>query len=178
MQRITTLTINTASGQAQTQLSELKQAMGTELNLFGALANSPAALQGFLNFKGPLEQGTLTKLQAEQLGLVVAGVNGCRYCASAHAFISEKLGLSADEIKANLNATSAYSKTNALLGFAKSVIEQRGRVSQEQIQNVKDAGFSDEQLVEVIAHIALNTFTNYFNEAFDIEIDFPKVEIA
>ncbi|MDQ9090239.1 carboxymuconolactone decarboxylase family protein [Pseudoalteromonas haloplanktis] len=178
MQRITTLTVNTTSGQAHTQLTNLKQAMGSEVNLFGALANSPAALQGFLNFKGSLDKGTLTKLQAEQLGLAIAGVNGCRYCASAHSFISEKLGLSADEIKANLNATSTDSKTNALLGFAKNVIEQRGRVSQEQIQSVKDADFSDEQLVEVIAHIALNTFTNYFNEAFDIEIDFPKVELA
>lgn len=178
MQRITTLTVNTTSGKAQTQLSDLKQAMGAELNLFGALANSPAALQGFLNFKAALDKGSLTPLHSEQLALAIAGTNGCRYCASAHSYISDKLGLSADEIKANLKATSVDDQTNVLLNFVKQVIESRGSVSQEQLQRVKNAGFSDEQLVEVIGHIALNSFTNYFNEAFDIETDFPQVELA
>ena len=83
-----------------------------------------------------------------------------------------------EEYVANLKATSADDQTNVLLSFAKQVIESRGSVSQEQLQRVKNAGFSDEQLVEVIGHIALNSFTNYFNEAFDIEIDFPQVELT
>ena len=179
MQRITTLTINTATSQAQkTQLVALKKAMGAEINLFGAMSNSSSALEGFLSFKDSLEKGVLSKKLSEQLALTIAGTNGCHYCASAHAFIGGKLGLSEAEIRANLNAHSEDSQTDAILSFAKQVIEQRGRVTTNQLATVEAAGFSHEQLVEVIAHIALNTFTNYFNEAFEIDIDFPKVSLA
>ncbi|MPY21366.1 carboxymuconolactone decarboxylase family protein [Shewanella psychropiezotolerans] len=178
MQRITTLTVNTATGQAQTQLTALKKAMGAEINLFGAIANSSSALEGFLNFKGSLEKGVLSKKLSEQLALTIAGTNGCHYCASAHAFIGGKLGLSEAEIRANLNARSEDSQTNTILSFARQVIEQKGRVTTKQLAATEAAGFNREQLVEVIAHIALNTFTNYFNEAFEIDIDFPKISLT
>ena len=175
MQRIKTLTTETAQGKAKDLLEGAKKAMGKELNIFGAMSNAPAALEGLLGLVGALGKGKLAPALREQLALVTAGANTCDYCASAHTYLAEKAGVAADERTSNLKGKSADKKTQAALSFASQLVEKRGGVSEAELKAVRDAGFSDEEVVEILAHVALNTFTNYFNEAFKTEIDFPVV---
>lgn len=175
MQRIKTIKIDTANGKAKELLEGVKKAMGKEINIFGAFANAPAALEGYLNLNGALSKGALSAKLREQLALVTAGYNGCNYCASAHTYLGGKAGIESGELASNLEGKSSDSKTQAALTFASSLIEKRGRVSEAEVKAVRSAGFSDEEIVEILAHVALNTFTNYFNEAFQTEIDFPAV---
>ncbi len=175
MQRIKKITIDSAQGKAKELLEGTKKAMGAELNIFTAFANAPAVLEGYLGLMGALGKGKLNPKLREQLALVTAGYNGCNYCASAHTYLGEKAGVSKDEMAANLEGLSSDSKTQAALTFATKLIAQRGRVNEADLKATRDAGFSDEELVEILAHVAMNTFTNYFNEAFQVEVDFPVV---
>lgn len=175
MQRIKTLTTATATGKGKDLLEGAKKAMGKELNIFGAMANAPAALEGLLGLVGSLSKGKLAPALREQLALVTAGENSCDYCASAHTYLAEHAGVAKDECAINLKGKSSDKKTQAALTFASQLVEKRGGVSEAELKTVKDAGFSDEEVVEILAHVALNTFTNYFNEAFKTDIDFPVV---
>ncbi|MGH1403293.1 MAG: carboxymuconolactone decarboxylase family protein [Alphaproteobacteria bacterium] len=167
-----------AEGKAKDLLDAVQQAMGATPNIFTAMANAPAALEGLLNLNGALSGGALNPQLREKLALVTAGQNGCDYCASAHTYLGEKAGIEPNELASNLKGQSIEAKDNAALLFASQLIESRGRVTESQVQTVRAAGFSDEEVIEILAHVALNTFTNYFNEAFKIENDFPAVSTA
>ena len=175
MQRIKSIKIENAQGKAKDMLEGAKKAMGKELNIFAAFANAPAALEGLLGLVGSLSKGKLTPALREQLALTTAGENSCDYCASAHTYLADKAGVKADECAANLKGKSADKKTQAALNFASQLVEKRGGVSEAELKAVHEAGFSDEEVIEILAHVALNTFTNYFNEAFKTDIDFPVV---
>jgi uncharacterized peroxidase-related enzyme len=175
MQRIKTFTIETASGKGKDLLEGAKKAMGKELNIFGAFANAPAALEGLLGLVGSLSKGKLTPVLRDQIALVTAGENSCDYCASAHTYLAINGGVTKEEAALNLQGKSSDKKTQAALSFASQLVEKRGGVSEADLKAVRDAGFNDEEVVEILAHVALNTFTNYFNEAFKTEIDFPVV---
>lgn len=175
-QRINSVT--NPEGKAKNLLDAVKQAMGSTPNIFTAFANAPAALEGYLNLNGALSGGVLSPQLREKLAIATAGQNGCDYCASAHTFLGGKAGIEASELSSNLNGQSADAKDNAALTFAVQLIKKRGRVSESEVQAVRNAGFSDEEMVEILAHVALNTFTNYFNEAFQTENDFPVVSTA
>lgn len=169
------LTIDTAEGKAKQLLTAVKQMMGKEINLMSAMANAPAALEGYLSLSSALAGGALHPRLREQLAVVTAGYNQCNYCASAHTFLGSKAGIDEIELDNNLKGRSADFKTQVALSFALKLIEHRGQVDAEDIDLVRQAGYSDEEIIEILAHVALNTFTNYFNVAFDTEIDFPQV---
>jgi len=177
MPRLTPVDLAQAQGKAKELLTAVKGAMGATPNIFTAFANAPAALEGYMNLNGALSGGALDAQLREKLALVTAGANGCGYCASAHTFLGGKAGIDANELAANLTGRSADAKCQAALTFASKLIEERGRVSDADVQAVRDADFSDEHMVEILAHVALNTFTNYFNEAFKTAIDFPVVSV-
>jgi len=176
MQRIPTLTINTTDGKANALLTGVKAAMGAELNIFGAMANAPAVLEGYLDFNKALSGGALAPALREQIALTTAGYNGCNYCASAHTVLGGHQGLKEDEIAQNLTAKSGDAKTQAALDFAYALIENRGHVTEADMAAVRKAGYNNAEILEIVAHVALNTFTNYFNEVVKTEIDFPVVE--
>ncbi|ERH41345.1 hypothetical protein N751_17195 [Legionella pneumophila str. Leg01/11] len=175
MQRLQKITLASAEGQTKALLESVKRAMGTELNIFSAFANSPAALEGYLSLMNALSKGVLNAKLRDQIALVSAGFNGCNYCASAHAYLGEKAGLSKSELSKNLEGHSEDKKTQAALTFAKTLIELRGQINDANIKAVREEGFTDEELVEIVAHVGMNTLTNYFNEAFKTEIDFPLI---
>ncbi|QMU61294.1 MAG: carboxymuconolactone decarboxylase family protein [Gammaproteobacteria bacterium] len=175
MSILTLINPATAEGKAKTLLAAVQKAMGATPNIFTAFANAPAALEGYLNLNGALSNGVLNAQLREKLALVTAGTNGCDYCASAHTFLGEQAGIEQNELVLNLSGVSTDTKTQNALTFARLLIQKRGHVSKQDIQAVRSAGFSDEEIVEILAHVALNTFTNYFNAAFDIDIDFPEV---
>ena len=175
MPLLTSVDHASAQGKAKDLLDAVKQAMGSTPNIFTAFANAPAAMEGYLNFNGALASGALDAKLREKLALVTAGANGCDYCASAHTFLGDKAGIEAGELASNLSGQSSDAKDQAALTFASKLIATRGRVSESDVAAVRSAGFSDEEVIEILAHVALNIFTNYFNEAFQTMNDFPAV---
>jgi uncharacterized peroxidase-related enzyme len=147
-----------------------------DCNFLHLLANSQAALKAYVAYSEALSQGQLTPQQRELLALTIAEINGARYCLSAHYAAARKLGLDTKEIRAALRATSTDPQTHALLRFAQVVALQRGELNDADFQVVRQAGFTDELIAEVIACIALNIFTNYFNSVARTEVDFPLLK--
>ena len=147
-------------------------------NLFRLIGNSPATLTAFTSFQTALSK-TLDVKTRERIALAVAQVNGCDYCLSAHTYLGLNLAkLSPEEVALNRKGASGDAKANAAVGFAVKVARERGHVSDEDIAAVRAAGFSDAQIVEVIALVAENSFTNYLNEVAKTEVDFPVVHAA
>jgi uncharacterized peroxidase-related enzyme len=145
-------------------------------NLFRLVGNSPAALEGYLGLNGALAKGALEAPTRERIALAVAEINGCDYCLSAHAYLGKNLAkLSDTEIAANRAGGSGDPKADAAVRFAARLVNARGHVADADIRAVKDAGYTDAQVIEIVLHVALNTLTNYVNEVAKTEIDFPVV---
>lgn len=168
--------IETAPAASQPLLQAVKKQLGMVPNLFRLVGNSPAALEGYLGLNGALAKGALEAPTRERIALAVAEINGCGYCLSAHSYIGKNLAkLSDAEIAANRGGHSADAKADAAVGFAVKLVNARGHVSDADIKAVKDAGYDDAQLIEIVLHVALNTLTNYVNEVAKTAIDFPAV---
>jgi len=178
MTRIQAIDYEQSTGKARELLDAVKAKLGRTPNMMKTMAQSPAVLEAYLNFSGALGGGKLSARLREQIALISAEINGCGYCASAHTAIGKMVGLDEDAILAARNGNAADAKTDAALKFARAVIVNRGEVSDEDLQVVKDAGFSDGEVGEIVANVALNIFTNYFNEIAKTDIDFPKVRLG
>jgi uncharacterized peroxidase-related enzyme len=165
----------TAEGKAKTLLDGVKARIGSVPNIFRLLAASPATLEAYLGYNRALSQGALPAQIREQIALVAAETNGCDYCASAHTAIGKHAGLSQNDINEALEGRAVDPKADAAVHFAKLLLENRGRISDADFNLVKEAGLSEAEIAEIVAHVAINVFTNYFNIAFDTEIDFPVV---
>ena len=179
MSRINTFaTADAAPAAAQPALHAAQRQMGMVTNLYKVIANSPAALEGYLGLNAALSKGTLDAKTRERIALAVAEVNGCGYCLSAHTYIGKHLAKLDDaEITANRSGASNDIKADAAVRFAVSVVRQRGHVSDSELAAVKAAGYGDAEVVEIVLHVALNTLTNYVNEVAGTEIDFPVVTL-
>ena len=171
-------TINAAPAASQPLLEAVKKQLGVVPNLHRLVSNSPAALEGYLNLSGALNKGTLPAPTRERIALAIAEINGCSYCLSAHTYLGKELAKLDDaEITANRNGGSNDPKAAAAVRFAVQVVKERGHVSEEEIRAVKSAGYDDAQLIEIVMHVALNTWTNYINTVARTRIDFPVVEV-
>jgi uncharacterized peroxidase-related enzyme len=167
-----------ATGKAKDLLAAVKAQLGLTPNMMRTMATSPAVLEGYLSLGTALAGGSLPARLREQIALAVAEANGCDYCLSAHTTLGRLAGLKDDEIARSREAASTDPKTEAVLRFAVAVVAERGNVSDEEFAQVRGAGFSDGEIAEILAHVAINTFTNYFNKAAGTAIDFPRVEAA
>ena len=166
-----------APAASQPLLGQVQQAFGATPNMFKAVANSPAALKSMWAAFGALGQGTIGAKLGEQLAVAIANRNRCEYCLAAHTVLGQKAGASAADMAAAQVGQSSDPKTAAALAFALKVVEQRAQVSDADVANLHEVGFQDEQVVEILAHVALNLFTNYVNVALDIPVDFPRVAL-
>lgn len=177
MSRIPTpAAISDAPAASQPLLEAVEKQLGVVPNLFRLVANSPAALQGYLGLSGALSKGALSAATRERIALAVAEINGCNYCLSAHTYLGKNLAKLDDaEITANRNGASNDPKADAAVRFAAKVVRERGRVSDDDVRAVKLAGYNDAQVIEIVLHVALNTWTNYINEVAKTDIDFPVV---
>lgn len=158
-------------------LSQIQQAFGTVPNMFRAVANSPAALRSMWGSFAALGDGTLPAKLGEQIAVAVADRNQCEYCLAAHTALGRKAGATAEEMTAAQSGHAADPKTDVALRFALKLVEQRGQVSGDDVRRLRDAGFNDEGIVEIVAHVALNLFTNYVNVALNVPVDFPRVTL-
>jgi len=161
---------------SQPLLQAVKAKLGSVPNLFRVVASSPAALEGYLGLSGALTKGVLSAQTRERIALAVAEINGCGYCLSAHTYIARNVAKLDDaEITANRNGASNDPKADAAVKFAVAVVENRGHVEDADLTAVRQAGFGDAEIVEIVLHVALNTLTNYVNEVAATEIDFPVI---
>ena len=177
MNRVPLIDRADTSAERKALLDAIHGAFGATPNMFRAVANSPAALKSMWGSFGALGGGTLGARLGEQIAVAVADRNACSYCLAAHTVLGQKAGASAEEMAAAQLGESSDPKTRAALLFALKVVGQRGQVSGADVQALRDAGFSDEQVVEILAHVALNLFTNYVNLAFAVPMDFPTVKL-
>jgi uncharacterized peroxidase-related enzyme len=172
-------TIETAPAKSQPMLEAVKKQLGMAPNLFRLVSNSPAALEGYLGMSGALGHGILPSQTRERIALAVAELNGCDYCASAHTYLAKNVAKLDDaEITANRNGASNDPKADAAVKFASKVVRERGHVSEDDVRAVKQAGYDDAQIIEIVQHVALNTWTNYINEVAKTEIDFPVIHTS
>lgn len=178
MSRIQPVNYEQSTGRVRELLDAVTAQLGMTPNMMKTMARSPAVLEAYLNFSGALAGGELNARLREQIALISAEINGCGYCASAHTAIGKMVGLSGEAISAARSGHSSNGKTDAALRFARIVIVNRGQVSEADVKAVKEAGFSDAGIAEIVANVALNIFTNYFNEIAETEIDFPKVQVG
>lgn len=159
-------------------LDAVHEQLGVVPNMFRLIAASPAALQGFTGNNGALAK-TLDVKTRERIALAVAQVNGCDYCLSAHSYLGLNLAkITPEEIALNRKGGSGDAKADAAVRFATKVVRERGQVSDGDIKTVRDAGFTDGQIVEIIAVTAENIFTNLLNVVAQTDIDFPIVHAA
>jgi uncharacterized peroxidase-related enzyme len=178
MSRIPTPAVEQAPEKSRPLLAAVQKQLGTVPNLFRVVANSPAALEAYLGFSGALGKGVLAAPSRERIALAVAEANGCGYCLSAHTYLARNIArLDDTEITANRNGASNDIKADVAVRFAAKLARERGQASEADISALKHAGYSDAEIVEIIAHVALNIFTNYLNEALKTEIDFPAVPV-
>jgi uncharacterized peroxidase-related enzyme len=175
MQRIVAIDPAQTTGKAKKLLDGVQAKLGMTPNLMKTLAAAPAALEAYLSFGAALETGHLDARFREQIALAVAQANSCEYCLSAHSAIGKMLGLKPEEITTSREARSQDAKRDAGLKFVQTMVVQRGEVSNQTIAQLKAAGYSDGDIVEIVANVAINIFTNYFNHVAETEIDFPLV---
>jgi uncharacterized peroxidase-related enzyme len=172
--RIPALDPVNATGQNAALFTAVKGKLGVVPNLMRTLGQSPAALDGYLSFSGKLAAGVLPAKVREQIALTVAEANSCDYCLAAHSLLGKGAGLSPDAILDARRVQATDPKTDALLKFAVTVVESRGQVSDEALAAVRAAGANDAELIETVAHVALNILTNYTNNVARTVVDFPK----
>jgi uncharacterized peroxidase-related enzyme len=176
MSRIHQITPDSATGKAKELLDAVKGKLGLVPNITRAMANSPAVLEGYLGLSGALGKGSLSAKNREQIALAVGQANHCDYCLAAHSAIGKMVGLTPDEILDSRRGTAVDPKADSVIRFARKLVDERGRVSDADVAEVRAAGLNDGAIAEVVANVALNIFTNYFNHVAETDIDFPKVE--
>lgn len=176
MPRIQPINPDDAQGKAAEMLEGVKKKMGRVPNIFATMANSPAVLDAYLGFSQAMAGSSIRAALREQIALTVAGASGCDYCASAHNMIAGNLGVKEDERQTNLQGESADEKTAAALHFARKIVDNRGWLDDEELDRVRQAGYSDAEILEIVAAVAMNLFSNYFNHIAQTDVDFTLVK--
>lgn len=175
MSRMQAIDPSTATGETKALFDAAQAKLGAVPNFLRVLAHSPKALAGLLGLYSALDTATLDRATRERIALVVAEGNSCEYCLSAHTAIGRHAGLSSEEMLRNRRGGSADVKAAAAVALAKTVNDHTGEVTAAEFRAAREAGLSDAAIVEIIAVVALNIFTNLIGKATGIDIDFPKV---
>ena len=179
MTRLQAVSPETASGKLKDLFNGIEKKLGVVPNMMRTMGNSVAVLNGYLSFGDALSQSKIGARLGEQIALAVAEVDQCEYCLSAHTYIGGKL-LRIDEsvLSASRHANTGDQKTDAALAFAQALVRKKGFVNDEDVSKVLSAGYTEGEIAEIIAHTALNIFTNYFNNTAKTVVDFPRVELV
>lgn len=178
MSRIyTPASISDAPTAAQPALEAANNLLGSVPNMFRIMSNSPSVLEGYVSLNSALSKGKLPSATRERIALAIAEVNDCDYCLAAHSYLGQNnSNLTSAEIARNRQGRSTDVKADVAVRFAKAIAENRGRVDPSLFNEVKTAGYNEAQIVEIIAHVALNILTNYVNEVLGTDIDFPTAD--
>jgi len=173
--RIEPVQRNTADTNTAELLQSVEKKMGKVINILGTMAHSPVVLKAFLGFSQSLSEGSLSPSLRERIALAIGEATGCNYCVAAHTGLARKAGLTEEEILDARRGTSSDEKVAVALDLALKIVKEQGFVGDEDIERVRSKGYCDGEICEIVACVALNLFTNYFNHVADTDIDFPAV---
>lgn len=173
MARITQVSDTAASPEAAALFTAIKGKIGMVPNLYRVAANQPAVLASMLGLNEELSRGSFDARTREAIALAVAGANACDYCASAHAAISAGLKVPAAAIDAHLEGRSDDPRTGAILALATSIVSAQGMVADADLVAAKAVGLTEADIVETVANVVANIFTNYINHVAGTDLDFP-----
>ena len=152
--------------------------VGFTPNMLATFALSPIAFNSWATLRNSLSKALDVKTR-ESIGLAVSEVNDCNYCLAVHSFTAEHMAkLPADEIILARKGHANDPKRDAAVQFARKVIQTRGEISDADLKTVRDAGYTDANAIEIVALVAMYSLTNFFNNVFDHEKDFPAVAPA
>lgn len=178
MPRLKALDPQTTTGKSADLFNAIHSKLGMVPNMMRTMGHSPAVLNGYLSLSGALSEASLGAKIAELIALTVANANSCEYCNAAHSFIGEKLvHIDTKSIADARKGKSVDQKIQAALSFSKALVDKKGLVSDADVNAVKDAGYDEAGIAEIIGHVGLNILTNYFNNAAQVTVDFPEVEL-
>ena len=175
MSRIPAIDPNSAPAAVKTLLEGVQKGMGVTPNLFRVAAQSPAALDPLVAFFGATGRGGFDARTREAIALAASEANACDYCLSAHSALGKRSGLTEDALAQARLGKSDDARVAALLRLTRAIVDRRGHVGEAAIDDARNSGLSDADIVEVVANVALTTFTNYLNEVAGTDIDFPVV---
>jgi AhpD family alkylhydroperoxidase len=175
MPRVPVHTTADAPRQSQEALRGLERRMGRLLNIHAEMAHAPVVLAAYQGIQRAItKHGSFDAKTREAIALAVAAVNKCAYCQSAHTVGGQAAGWSLAETVAIRDGTAELDpKLAALLALAREIAGSTGYVTDPVWQAALQAGWSDTELTELFAHVAVNLFTNYFNHYVQTEPDLP-----
>jgi uncharacterized peroxidase-related enzyme len=176
MNRLYTVNVNEATGQTAELFSAIKSALGKVPNAYAAIgSNAPAVLGQVLQTGAVLKQGELSARELEAINLAVSEVSACDYCLAAHTMTGKMTGYTGEQImKLRNGAFDEDAKIDALTKFAVQLVSTKGTLPAEAVDSVKQAGYSDRQIVEALLAVSSILFTNMLNRVNDTVLDFPK----
>jgi uncharacterized peroxidase-related enzyme len=178
MSRATALSPEQVPAASQPTLEAFARNIGFTPNMMATFAASPIAFNAWAGLLGALGKALDVKTR-DSIGLAVSEVNGCDYCLTVHSFTAEHMArLPADEIILARKGEASDPKRDAAVRFARKVIETRGKVADADVKAVLDAGYTEANVMEIVALVAMYSLTNFFNNVFDPEQDFPPVAPA
>jgi uncharacterized peroxidase-related enzyme len=166
-----------ATGQTKEVLDVVNKKFGKVPNIFKLMANSPAAVKGYLAFNEELSKGVLTAKLREQIAITCAELHLCEYCLSAHYAIGKSIGMTDKELEEARLERADDAKSDAALSLARLLLTSRAEMNDNSFSQFRDA-LTDAEIAEVVANVSLNVFTNYFNLLAQTEIDFPRIKAA
>lgn len=168
----------TATGAAKDLLDQVQKGLGLVPNMAKVMANSPALLKGYLALSAAVGTGSLPAAVRERLAVATAQLNGCEYCLSAHTYIGANIAkVDAAELDSARRAESKDPHVAALLKLSNAIAEHAGDVDDAAINDARTAGVTDQEIGELVANLALNVLTNYFNVLANVDNDWPVVAI-
>jgi uncharacterized peroxidase-related enzyme len=171
MVRIAIPTKETAPSQSKPILERYERNLGVAPNFFSLISRSPDVLSAEANMHAILGK-SLGHDTRERIHIMTAEVNGCNYCLSVHTYVGGKFNhLSKEEMEVNREGHSTDPKADAAVQFPYHVAKSRGHVSDADFEAVRAAGFTDEQIIDIVAETAFSFTTNLFNNTFKTDID-------
>src|SRR5690348_7056404 len=169
-------TADEAPAAVQGVLAGVGKKLGFVPNLHRLMSVSPPVLAGWFALMSNLGR-TLDAKTRESIALATSEANGCDYCLAAHAYVAGTFtNMSEEEIALNRAGRSQDPRRAAAAAFARRVIETRGHVSDEDLADVRAAGYGDADIVEIVASVAQFLMTNFLNNVAKTLVDFPAVE--
>ena len=176
MARIPVHTLDTAPEPSRDALKGLEAKFGKVLNIHGGMAHAPVVINAYVALQGAIsDHGTFDAATREAIALVVANVDECTYCQSAHTAGAKQAGFSQDQtIAIRAGRVDFDDRLAALLSLVRQSASNLGRVEDQTWQAALDAGWTDSELTEASVHIALNLFTNHFNHLVETDLDVPE----
>lgn len=159
-----------ADGEVAARLDEMRRMYGGVPLTARYLAHSATALEAFFGMAGAASR-VLTPRMREQLALFSAEYNDCSLCRAMHGRNAARVGLTAEEIEAGRRGEAADPREGAALQLAAAILDGRGHVPEDVMEQARRTGFEDEDLLEVFVAVASNLMTNFFNRFADLSAE-------